>query len=45
MANSKYLFTNQGIFNGFEIKYLISVAMFKYVNILCNAMMRTKGRR
>lgn len=36
--NSKNIFINQGSFKGFEIKYLISVMMFKYGNALYRAL-------
>lgn len=41
--NSKNIFINQGSFKGFEIKYLISVMMFKYGNALYSAL-KTEGK-
>lgn len=43
LMNSKNIFINQGRFKGFEIKYLISVMMFKYGNALCSTL-RTEGK-
>lgn len=38
LKNSKNVFLNHGSFKGFEIKYLISVMMFKYGNAFCSAL-------
>lgn len=38
LINSKNIFINHGNFKGFEIKYLISVMVFKYGNALCSAL-------
>jgi hypothetical protein len=43
LMNNKNIFINQGSFKGFEIKYLISVMMFKYGNALSSAL-RTEGK-
>lgn len=42
LINSKNIFINHGNFKGFEIKYLISVMMFKYGNALCSALRTRK---
>lgn len=36
--NSKYIFTNQKIFKGTNIKYLVNVEVFRYGTVLYNSV-------